>query len=208
VGDLVGNIGGGDSTPDVASAAAVEHVSQGPARGYSWAPFEPGHEITMKHGAWSPRRVDPLATEILAEVEPTVTWWTPADRPAVWAWAQAEARLQLVVEYLANLAQDDNAGGMVDAEGEVRSAANLLVKLEKTASYHRSRLGLDPLSRARLKRDTAAAEVDVAQLLAKLAAAAPGVPEQPMADNDDDEDDEDEDDEDEDEDDEETDPCP
>lgn len=133
-----------------------------PARGYSWPPFEPGNEVAVRHGAYSPRRVDPLAQQILTAVEGTVTWWTPADRAQVWRWARLEARCQLLVEHL------DELGGDLDADGNERPAAALLTRLEQQASNLASKLGLDPLSRARLGRDVAAAQVDVATLMARL----------------------------------------
>ena len=131
-----------------------------PARRYSWEPFEAGNQVALKHGAWSPRRVDPRASELVELVSPTVSWWTPADRPAVWAWARCEARIELLVEYLAEL-------GDLDDAGDVRPASDLLTRLESQAMGHRARLGLDPLSRARLGRDTAAAQVDLARLWAE-----------------------------------------
>ncbi len=33
----------------------------GPARGYSWPPFEPGNTASLKHGLSSERRIAPLA---------------------------------------------------------------------------------------------------------------------------------------------------
>jgi len=49
-------------------------VAKPGARNYSWPPFEAGNAAAVQHGAYSPRRVDPLAADILASVEPTVTW--------------------------------------------------------------------------------------------------------------------------------------
>ena len=47
----------------------------------------------------------------------TVDWWRPADRPAIWAWARTEARVQLLTEWLAG------KGGDIDDDGTVRPAA-------------------------------------------------------------------------------------
>lgn len=131
-----------------------------PARGYSWPPFEPGNVAALTHGAWSPRKVDPLAREILVATAQHVDWWTPADQTSAWAWARAEARVQLVTEWLAD------HGGTLDDDGTVKPAAELLLRLERTAQSLRSVLGLDPLSRARLGRDVASARVDLARLWA------------------------------------------
>lgn len=142
-----------------------------PARGYSWAPFQPGHELSMSHGAYSERRVGPLAQEILdgllalaTTAESSVPWLAePSYRPALAAWSRAEARVQLLEAWLAE------HGGDVDEEGEVRGAAAFLARCEARAESLRSKLGLDPLSRARLGRDVAVAgRVDLAQVLARL----------------------------------------
>src|SRR5215207_2064540 len=61
----------------------------GPARGYSWPAFEVGNWAGLRHGAVSPRRVDPLAAELvegLLERRPDL-----ADFPeATWAGGRAE----------------------------------------------------------------------------------------------------------------------
>lgn len=134
---------------------------------YQWPDATPGNLIALKHGAYSDRMVEPRAQALLDEVVESATWWTPADAPAARAWAVAEARCQLVSEYLAQVGGD--AGGMVDGEGAVRPAATHLLRLEARAESLRSKLGLDPLSRARLGRDTAAGAVDLAALFARLA---------------------------------------
>lgn len=137
-------------------------------------PFEPGHELSMRHGAYSPRRVDPLAVEMVAlvEADPAIAWLTAADAPALWAWARAEAQVQLLTEYLeqAGVASGDGVGDL--EKDDVRAAYLLLHRAEARASMSRRRLGLDPLSRARLGRDVAAAQLDLAQLLTKAREAA------------------------------------
>lgn len=126
-------------------------------RGYSWPAFTRGNEVALRHGAWSPRKIDPLASELVESVSRQVEWWRPADMPSVWAWARTEARVQLLTEWLAER-------GDLDDDGNVRAAADLLTRLEARAQSLRSALGLDPTSRARLGRDVAAAEVDLAGL--------------------------------------------
>ncbi len=117
-------------------------------------PFEKGHTLTMTHGAWSPRRVDPLATELveqMADLDYLVS--DPSYRPALWAWA----RVQLISEWL-----DEH--GPLDDDGTPRPALDALHRFERLAADARSRLGLDPLSRARLGRDVTAAKFDLARL--------------------------------------------
>lgn len=143
-----------------------------PARGYSWPPFEPGNEVALRHGAYSPRKVEPLANELVERVvaqaqaaESPTPWLRDVTyAPAVWAWARAEARVQLLEEWLMS-----RGSVGVDAEGEVQGAAKLLTRYEASAARARQALGLDPLSRARLGKDVAAAEVDMAKLMAEEA---------------------------------------
>lgn len=134
----------------------------GPARGYAWEPFQPGHTLSTRHGAYSPRRVDPLAAQLVDAVTEAATYLDDACyAPALWAWARAEARVQLLTEWI-----DEH--GLLDEDGKPRGAADLLIRCERLAAEGRARLGLDPLSRARLGRDVTAAQVDLAQLLAAL----------------------------------------
>jgi len=122
--------------------------------------FAPGNVAALRHGAWAKRLVDPAAEELLAATEQTVDWWRECDRPAAWAWARTEVRIQRLTEWLAS------QGGDIDGDGAVRPAAALLSTLEARAESLRARLGLDPLSRARLGRDVAASQVDLARLWA------------------------------------------
>lgn len=138
-----------------------EHVPK-PARKYSWPPFEPGHTLSLRHGAYSPRKVDPLAEELAEKAREAALYLSdPGYSAAVWAWARAEARVQLLTEWV-----DEH--GLLDAEGRPRAAADLLIRCERLAAEGRARLGLDPLSRARLGRDVTAARLDLAQVFAGL----------------------------------------
>lgn len=136
------------------------------------APFEPGNTAALQHGAFSPRFVDPLAADLVRLVleDPQVGYLTaPAYRPALWAWARAEAQAQLLVEYLARAGQESGDGvGDLDLD-RVRTAYLLLHRAESRADRSRARLGLDPLSRARLGKDVAQAKAaDAAALMAEL----------------------------------------
>lgn len=134
-------------------------------------PFRPGHELSVQHGAFSPRKVDPLARDLVDQVlaDPDVRYLqAPAYRLALWAWARAEAQVQLLTEYLAKRAEEAGDGvGDLGAD-RVRSAYLLLHRAEARATTQRTRLGLDPLSRARLGKDVASAQVDTARLMAEL----------------------------------------
>jgi hypothetical protein len=150
---------------------SVSHgPGHGPPRGYSRPPFQPGHWLSTKHGAWSPRKVEPLAAELVEQLlaharedrSPVAYLAEPSYLLTIWALGRTEARIQLVSEWLLDRGSElDEAGGAV-------GAANLLNKLESRAESLRSKLGLDPLSRARLGRDVSAAKVDMAKLMADL----------------------------------------
>lgn len=133
---------------------AKRHGPAGPARGYSWPPFEkgntlgkprfvPGHEDSLKHGADSDRW-RPIAEALTAELATTAPWTSgPAYAGAVAAWARNEAQIVLIGNYLDRV-------GLLDDEGLPRPASNRLDRLESRAETLRARLGLDPLSMVKL----------------------------------------------------------
>ena len=124
-------------------------------------PFEPGHELSTRHGAWSDRKVSPVAERYLATAVETVDYLQdPSYLPALSAWARTEARIELLEVWL-----DEH--GMVDDEGKVRGAANLLARFEAQAAKQRERLGMDPLSRAKIRQMSASTQVDLAQLMSQ-----------------------------------------
>lgn len=133
--------------------------------------FEPGNALQERHGAYSPRRVDPLAAELvdLVLADPDTAYLREARwRPALWAWARAEAQVQLLTEYLEQKATSADSGVGDLGDERVRAAHLLLHRAEARADRSRARLGLDPLSAARLGRDRTAAALDAAQLMAGL----------------------------------------
>lgn len=143
---------------------------KGPARGYSWPPFQPGHELSMRHGAWSPRKVDPLAEQLAEELladEGVAYLRQPRWAAAVAAWARCEARITLVSEYLVGLAGVGQLGDLEDPR--VTAAYRLLDRWEAAATQQRGRLGLDPLSASRIGRDVAQGrQADAATIMAEL----------------------------------------
>lgn len=141
-----------------------------PARGYSWAPFEPGNSVGLRHGAWSVRRVDPVATSLVEQLladDDVAYLREPRWAAAVAAWGRCEARVELLLTYIAGLAVEGQLGDLDDPK--VVTAYKLLERFEASAVQQRGRLGLDPLSASRIGRDKAAAGVDVARLMAALA---------------------------------------
>jgi len=160
------------------------------APGYRWKDAEPGNQLAMVHGAGSERKVAPLAEQIasslLSHPDTPPYLREPSYAPAVRAWSRAEAVVSLMWDWLAE--QDIEAAladGTVTDEAERRSRSKstrhttskhteaVLTQLhrhETRAMNLRSRLGLDPLSRARLGKDVASQRFDMARLFAEIQA--------------------------------------
>lgn len=144
-------------------------------------PFEPGNEyrvgtgneLAVRHGAYSPAKVGPRASELMAEAERdrSVTWLESIDRGALWLWACAKATTERAQAYVDELsaAADNGVGDLEDKR--VLAAYALLDRSQARLMKLQARLGFDPLSRARLGRDVAAAQVDYAALYAQREAA-------------------------------------
>lgn len=133
-------------------------------------PFPPGHELSLRHGAFSPRKIDPLAEQYAQGLMDHGDAYLrqPVYRAAVWAWARAEAQCQLLTEYLVDKAKAaGNEVGNLDDDA-TKAAYLLLHRAENRANTLRARLGLDPLSRARLGKDAAAGSLDAARMMAEL----------------------------------------
>jgi Sigma-70, region 4 len=89
---------------------------------------EPGNTRSLTHGAYSAKRIEPRAAELVESAKATVPWLAePSFEAAVRAWPRAEASVGLLVEYLDRV-------GMLDEDGEPRSAVNALLKFERTAA--------------------------------------------------------------------------
>lgn len=138
-----------------------------PERTWDRAPqVSTGNGLALRHGAYSPRVVDPIAEQLVDAMlaEPDTAYLSaPSYRPALWAWAQKEARVQVLTEHAARLGVDG-----LGEDGRADATYTHLDKAERAAERARQQLGLDPLSRARLGRDKAAASVDWAQVLSGL----------------------------------------
>ncbi|MGH3276590.1 MAG: hypothetical protein ACRDNZ_19965 [Streptosporangiaceae bacterium] len=157
--------------------------------GYKWRDAEPGNELALKHGANSERHVGPLAEQIAAALlsDPDTPPYVrePSYAAAVRAYARAEAVVDLLWRWLAEL---DPAAAMADttvtdedtafSKGKsskrttsrhVESVLTQLHRHETRAMNLRARLGLDPLSRARLGKDIAAQRFDLARVFAEMA---------------------------------------
>lgn len=131
-------------------------------------PFAEGNELAVKHGATSPRKVDPVAQALAVELlaDSAVEYLrAPRYASAVQAWALAEAKCALISAWVDGM---PIALAAESKQGQT-SPLELLRKWEATAQTHRARLGLDPVSAARLGKDLAQTkQADVATEMTKL----------------------------------------
>lgn len=142
----------------------------GPARGTGTRPpFEANNTMAQKHGGQSPRQVVPRADALVAALlehdgTPEYLRW-PLYAASVASWARLEAKVQLIGEWLENMPVEDQ---VIPQKGATKPPVEIWLLAEKTAAQARQRLGLDPVSHARLIRDlgleSAAAEDAIRQL--------------------------------------------
>jgi hypothetical protein len=139
-------------------------------------PFGPGHVVSRTHGATSPRTIAPLAAEIEQEAR-GADWWPDwltdpsyAAEVQAWSWSEAQARLLRahvgeldLVDAMADTGTEESTethtkaqSKRVTASRRLRSSLAELDRAEARAARLRSRLGLEPTSRARLMRDLSA----------------------------------------------------
>ncbi|GAA4040983.1 hypothetical protein GCM10023063_28390 [Arthrobacter methylotrophus] len=132
-------------------------------------PFQAGNELAVKHGAQS-RKVDPIAQALAVELlaDDAVGYLrAPRYASAVQAWAVAEAKCALISQWVDTMPIEQAASSK---QGQT-SPLELLRKWETTAQNHRSRLGLDPMSAARLGKDVAQSkQADAATELTRMRA--------------------------------------
>ena len=128
-----------------------------------WAPqVQQGNSLARKHGAFSPAVIDPVARDLAVAIKEQVTYLNdPSYDAAVRAWSRAEAQVLILSEYI-------DKYDALDEDGVPRPALSALKDFENRAARERTRLGLDPLSRAQLGRDVMAQQVDLARLMSAV----------------------------------------
>lgn len=132
-------------------------------------PFEPGNQLAVTHGAYSPAKVDPIAEANVERVlqDPDLNYLHQARfRHSLWAWARAEAQVELLVDHIGT-----NIGNL--SNKKVTAAYALLERAETRSDRLRTKLGLDPTGYARLMKDLAIARSelpDPVRLLTEMAA--------------------------------------
>lgn len=127
----------------------------GPARRYSWPPFEPGNTAAVTHGARSDRLVEARARELapgIFEANPHLDG--VRDGAAVWRYAVTLARIDRVYRWLSE--QGDPVFADLEA-GAAHGIYERLERWERQADKAEERLAIAPLTRARLGLDLMAA---------------------------------------------------
>lgn len=138
-----------------------------PVRGYSWPPFQPGHELSTRHGAYSPRRIGERAALISAEVlELAPHLAEPEFALALTEYAMARARVELT-----SVAIEDHLATAPIAKLSPR-LIEAATAASREAGSQRASLGLDPRSLAELRQISTLADLNVA-LLSRIAPEVP-----------------------------------
>jgi len=122
-----------------------------PARNYSWEQFPPGHELSVKSGAQSERKIAEVFPEHLERILANGPPWLgdPSFRGEVEALARAESISTLLWRYL-------DTNGPLDGEGKVRPAGEFYLRADRRAGEIRRNLGLNPMARIQLEAARAA----------------------------------------------------
>lgn len=151
-----------------------------PKTGLEWVPefegqrppFQPGNTLAVTHGAYSPARTDPIAQayiDALMQDEGLHYLAQPRFARAVQQWAVTQAKVDLLSDWVDSMDIQQAA----DSAAGKTSPLELLRKWMTTAQGYAQRLGLDPLSAARLGKDIAGTrQADAATLLTKARAEA------------------------------------
>ena len=114
-----------------------------PARGYSWPPFEPGNQLSTKHGAYADVALGPRASELARSLRERLgDDYEPRYEDAIAATAMAGARLERVEA--AAQAADGELGRRLDQDAR---------GWWKLFMHGLASLGLTRASDARIGRD-------------------------------------------------------
>ena len=127
-------------------------------------PFQPGNQLAVTHGAYSVKRTDPIARRLLEEVvsDPTTAYLSsPKYHAQLWQWGIAQAKVELMQEYIDGINWED---AMRSDRGQVSPLENLR-RFMATALTAAREMGFTPASAARLGKDVASTQVDLASLL-------------------------------------------
>lgn len=155
--------------------------------GWSRPPFEPGNVVALKHGARSPRLIEPEAAALVDAVlaDPDLAYLRAQKwRPTLENWARAQRAADRFGAYLEAMPVEKQA---MPPRGGAKSPIDQWLGMVRAATGLADRLGLTPTSAARLSRDMSAssymqgltsdhpliAALDAKQRARELAAGAP-----------------------------------
>lgn len=115
--------------------------------------FQPGHELSIRHGAYAVVRLGERTAELAAQLQELVPAYWPADSVAVQLLALTLARAEAAVAALESAKPGEHARLESDLRGWVNRSAQLV-----------NALGMTPTSRSRLRLDLALGSKTMNQL--------------------------------------------
>lgn len=127
------------------------------------ARFPPGNEASVTHGT-SPssernrlrieRRARQFMSQALADPAMPDHLRSPSFRHAVWGWSKAEVMAEITWEWATGLIEAEGLTAMMLPPLPGTNPVFITVQsAERTAAWHRGRIGLDPVSYARIAKD-------------------------------------------------------
>jgi hypothetical protein len=135
-------------------------------------PFGAGNTASRVHGGNDERVVGPLAeaieAEILGDAQMPQHVRSPAFARAVRASSRAEAVADLMFRYMDTLTPEQMT---IPRKAGTKAPLDLYLTAEAKAAGHRSRLGLDPVSYARIAKDLGLAQASSEAALERLGSA-------------------------------------
>jgi hypothetical protein len=125
-------------------------------------PFQPGNEyrvgagntLAQTHGAFSPALIEPVARELRDTIltDPDSDYLrSPRFAKRLWSYCQTEARVMRIEAWVGRMTDEEAARS---DKGQT-SPLELLRKWKTTAANEANKLGLDPVSWARIRKDYA-----------------------------------------------------
>lgn len=115
--------------------------------------FREGNDLALRHGAYSPAKLEPRAAELADVIRDLAPAYEPVDEPMVVAFAMTLAQLERANEALARAKPGDLLRLSQDARG-----------WHSVALKYANHFGMSPLSRSKLKLTTARTGQVMAQL--------------------------------------------
>ena len=131
-------------------------------------PFEPGNDMAVTHGAYSPARVAPEAERVLDELIPEGApdyLRNPMFGPAVRLAATRVAQAERVARHVESLPMAEQ---MEPPKPGTSAPIEMSRKMDVAALGALATVGLTPVSAAKMTKALTGAQVDVAQLMAGI----------------------------------------